>query len=139
MNTFYLSSTTFTSKVYFETDPIPSVAPNIEKTILEFNSAPSWSGANIVSPKKSFLDLGAYTYGTPIILTGNYMTLARYESFAAKFTVSPPAQQYYYDAIRDITYNVILKSFVKEYVTGTQVLNWKMEMINLGVVANEGD
>lgn len=135
MNTFYISKLDETDKTYFEIDPIVPPAPKETKSIIDFVSTAAWDdGGVIIEPARSTLDLGVVTQGGDIGLSGDYMSLTQFELFMAKFKANPPEEFIFYDASRDIQYRVIIKSFDYDYVTGTKIINWKMDLINLEVL-----
>lgn len=136
MNNYYLQDTDGLNKQTFELDPTVSPYPKIIPHIEEVVSIPGIDeSGNPVAPIHSFLDFGKVSVGGIIYVKSNYMSLDVFDVFIAKFVANPPITQHFYDARRTTTYEVILKIFDYDYNdNGSEIINWTMELINLGVV-----
>lgn len=136
MAKMYLSDTDGSNKVEFEVNPWVSVYPAVEKTILQFKSIPSWDDeGNFLAPVISSVDFGGREEGGTFILSHEYMTETAFASFFAKYISNSQQtfRRYYADGTYQ-DYTVLIRSFTYEYIQGTEIINWKMELVILEVI-----
>lgn len=136
MAKMYLSDTDGTNKVEFEYNPWVSVYPAIEKTILQFKSIPSWDDSgNFLPPVISSVDFGGREEGGSFILSHEYMSQTKFESFFDKYKSNSQQtfRRYFADSSYQ-DYTVLIRSFSYEYIQGTEIINWKMELIIVEVI-----
>lgn len=135
-NKMYLSDTDATNKVEFEINPWVSVYPAVEKTILQFKSIPSWDDSgNYLPPVITHTDFGGREEGGSFILSHEYMTKTTFDLLFAKYISNSQQtfRRYYADGSYQ-DYTVLIKNFTYDYIQGTEVINWKMELIIVEVI-----